>query len=113
MFRAGHAGVGNDDGFAFEFAAVGFEKGGHAFTADFFLTFNQESQIAGQRRAGFEIGLDGLEMRKKLALIVRAAAREEVASLDARLKRRRFPKVERLRWLHVVMAIDNVVRLAG
>ena len=45
------------------------------FAADFLLAFDDEGQIARQFRAGFQIRLDGLEMRQVLALVVGRAAR--------------------------------------
>ena len=87
-----------------------FEKTGKAFAADFFLAFDHERQIAGQGSAGFQIGFDRFEVREILAFVVRAAARENVAAGDARLEWRRLPEFQRLRRLHVVMAINQVVR---
>ena len=96
-----------------EFAAVCFEKHGKVFAADFFLAFDHERQIAGQGRAGFQIRFDGFQVREELAFVVRAAARKKIAASDARLERRRCPQVERFRRLHVVMAIDDIVRSSG
>ena len=113
MFQAGHSGVGNDDGIAEQFAAIFFEKVREAFAADLLLAFDDERQIARQRRAGFEMRFDGLEMREVLAFVVSRAARVNRAACDARLKRRRCPQLQRLRRLHVVMAVNHVMRLAG
>ncbi len=88
-------------------------KSREAFAADLLLAFDDERQIARQRRAGFEMRLDGLEMREVLAFVVGASrARKFRAANDARLKRRRCPQIQRLRRLHVVMAINHVMRSA-
>ena len=72
MIGVGHAGVGNDDGVAVQFAAVRLEKFREVRAADFLLAFDDERQIAGQGSAGFQIGFDGLEMREVLAFVVGA-----------------------------------------
>ena len=113
MFRAGHAGVRDDDGVAFQFGTIFFQKDGKVFAADFLLTFNHKSQVAGQGSSGFEIGLDGLQVGEVLALVVGAAARVNGTSLNARLERRRIPQVERLGRLHVVVAVYHEVRRAA
>ncbi len=112
IFQAGHAGVRNDDGVAKQFAAVCFEKVREARAADLLLAFDDERQIARQLRAGFQIRLDCLQMREVLTLVISRAARENFTSNDARLKRRRRPQIKRLRRLHVVMAVNHVMRPA-
>ena len=105
--QRGHSRVGNNDGVAREFFFVRLEKRVETRAADFFFAFEHESQIAGQGRAGFDVGFDGFEMREVLTLVVRAAAREKISSLDARLERWRLPQVKRLGGLHIVVAIDH------
>ena len=74
MIGIGHAGVGDDDGVAFQFVPVRFEKFRQVRAADFLLAFDDKGQIAGQGSAGFEIGLDRFEMREVLAFVVGRAA---------------------------------------
>ena len=89
-----------------------FYKSREMIAADLFLPFDQESQIARQLNAARVVGFDGFQMGKELAFVVGRAPREKGASFDARLERRRFPKFKRLGWLHIVVAIDEEVRLA-
>ena len=113
MIGVWHAGVGNDDGVAEQLAPVRFEKFREVRTADFFFAFDDKREVAGQGGAGFQIGFDGFEMREVLAFVVGGAAGKNRAALDARREWRRCPLVDRVRRLHVVMAIDHEVRLAG
>ena len=50
---------------------------------------------------------DAVDVGEDLALVVRGTARVDDAVLDARLEGRRFPEVERIGGLHVVMAVDH------
>ncbi len=89
------------------------QKSRQAAAAHFFFAFDDKSNVARQLRAGVQVGLDRLEMCQVLAFIVACAAGEKCATLDARLERRRFPKFERFRRLHVVVAIDDEVQAMG
>jgi len=89
---------------------VRLEKFCEVRAADFLLAFDDEREVAGQGSAGFEIGLDSLEMHEVLAFVVHAAAGVNRAALDARRERRRLPQIKRLRRLHVVMAVNHEVR---
>ena len=93
--------------------AVLLQKGREAAAADFFLALDDEGQVARQLGAGLEIRFNGLEVREVLAFVVAGAAAEERAAGDARLEGRRFPELERLGRLHVVMAIDHEMRAAA
>src|SRR5262245_55483811 len=42
-----------------------------------------------------------------LTLVVDRAPGEEASVPDARLERRRFPKLERFRWLDIIMTVDQ------
>src|SRR6185503_10441548 len=55
---------------------------------------------------------DGFEVGEVLSFVVASAAREKRTAPDAWLERRRFPKLERLWRLHVVVAIDHEVPAA-
>ena len=109
-FQAGQPVVRDDNGVAAQFPDVLFEKVFEMFAADFLLAFDDEGEIAGQRSAGLQVGFDGVEMGEMLALVIDGATGKERAALDARLERRRFPKVERLGRLHVVVAVHHKVR---
>ena len=81
--------------------------------ADLLLALQHERQVAGQLRAGLEIGLDGFEVGEVLALVVAGAAGVQKTAGDARLERRRLPEFKGLGRLHVIVAIDHEVRPAG
>src|SRR5687768_5359297 len=80
--------------------------------ANFLFAFDQERDVTRKFNVVFEVSLDRDEMSQMLALVVRSAATEELAIAQRRLKRRRLPKIERLRRLHVVMPINDVMRPA-
>src|SRR5205814_180439 len=107
VFQVRNAGVGNDDGVAAEFGTVVYQKRRQAFAADFLFALDNKRQVAGQLRSRLQIRLDGFEVSEVLAFVVAGAAGEEGAAFDARLERRRFPKIERLGGLHVVMAVNQ------
>src|ERR1035437_1701707 len=88
-----------------------FQKGRETRAANFFFTFDDEGEVAGQGRAGFEIGFDGFEVCEILTFVVARAAREHRAPDDARLERWRFPEFERLGRLDVVVAVNDIVWL--
>src|SRR3954470_20073521 len=77
MTKAWNAGVGNNDGIAEEFLAMGLQKRFQIGASDFFFTFNQKSDVAREFRAGFQIGFNGLKMSKVLPLIVTRATPEQ------------------------------------
>jgi len=54
----GHAGIRNDDRVTIQFCAVSLQKWRQVFAANFFLTFDQECEIARQLGSGFEISFD-------------------------------------------------------
>ena len=64
-------------------------------------------QIHGQIAMLLDRFLNAEDVRKDLALIVRCAARENVAVLQDRLERRRIPKLQWIWWLHIVMAVNQ------
>ena len=107
MFQVRDAGVGNDSGIAAEFIAIFPQKRRETLAADFLLAFDDKGQVTRQLRVRFQICLDGFEVGEVLAFVVAGAAGEERAAFDARLKRRRFPKIEWFGGLHVVMAVHQ------
>ena len=109
MFQVRDAGVGNHDGVTTEFIAVFPQKRRETLAANFLLTFDDKGQVAGQRRVRFQVRLDGFEVGEVLAFVIAGAAGEERAAFDARLERRRFPKLERFGRLNVVMAVNQKV----
>ena len=107
----GNAVVGDDNVVALQRGLLGLDEGHQVFAADLLLAFEDEGDVAGKFRAGLEVGLYGLQVGEVLALVVAGTAGEEIAALDARLEGRRLPQLERLGRLHVVVAVDHVVRL--
>jgi hypothetical protein len=81
--------------------------------ADLFLAFDDKCQVAGQGSAGFQVGLDGLQMCEMLPLVVGGTARKKRVRRDARLERWGFPQLQRLGRLHVVMPIDHEMGARG
>ena len=79
------------------------------FAADFLLAFDDKGQVARKFGVGFQVGFNGVQVGQVLAFVVAGPAREKRAPFQPRLKGRAFPKLERLRRLHVVMAIDQVM----
>ena len=67
---------------------------------------------SGSLPTGLHPGLDALHVREHLAFVVGRAAGIDVAVAHGRLERRADPLVERLRRLHVVVAVDQRDRLA-
>jgi hypothetical protein len=81
--------------------------------ADLLLALDDEGEITRQFRPGAQIGFDRLEVGEVLALVVARAPAEKRAALDRGLERFGLPQLERLRRLHVVVAIDEIMRLAA
>ncbi len=77
--------------------------------AVFLLSLNEEAKVPRRFPATL---LDRLEQAEHLALVVRGAAREQLAVAHRRLERGRSPLVERLGWLHVVVPVDEKRRRA-
>src|SRR5439155_20107802 len=107
MLQIGNARVGNDDGGTAQLPAIFSQKGREIFAADLLLAFEHAGQVAGQSRVRFQIGFHRLEMGNVLAFVVAGPTGEERTAVDARLNRRRFPQVERVDWLNVVMAVND------
>ena len=57
--------------------------------------------------------LNSENVRKDLALVVRRPSRKHVAVLQDGLERRRIPKFQRIRRLHIVMAVNQNCRTTG
>src|SRR6185503_7994667 len=77
---------------------------------NFLFAFNYKGHVAGQGSIGFQISFARFEMREVLAFVVTGAPPKDLTMLDARFERFRFPKLEGLRRLHVVMTVENEMR---
>src|SRR4051794_25074203 len=96
MFQARNAVVGNHHAIAAQFIKVALQKLCQMAAAHFLLALDHKRQIARKLRVRLEISLHSIQMREVLALVIRGAAREEVAALNPRLKWWRFPQLKRL-----------------
>ena len=80
-----------------------------------FLALDQHADIDGKRAALFDPGARRLDEGHQLAFVVRGAARDDDPAIayilgQARLERRRGPFIQGIRWLDVVMAIEQHMR---
>ncbi len=95
------------------------EKRLKIWAADLLLAFDKKDHVHRQRgvEAGggrsFQSGLHAADVGEDLALVVRRAAREHHAVVDARLKRRGVPKFQRVGGLDVVVPVDEHRRPVG
>ena len=80
--------------------------------ADFLFAFDDQLDVDRQLAGLLEVRLDRLEVHEHLALVVGGAARVDLAVADRRLERRRFPQIERIDRLHVVVAVEQDRRRA-
>ncbi len=81
--------------------------------ADFLFAFEDELDVHRQPAVLLQMRFDGLQVHEDLALVVGRAARVYLAVAHCRLKRRRFPQIERVHRLHVVVAVKENRRRAG
>src|SRR5262245_33175186 len=113
MISRWHPRIRNDDGIAAQFSAILFQKGPQAAASNFFFALNYKDQVTGQIRPGFQIRLNCLYVSQMLPFVVRCAAGKKGSPDHPGLKWRRLPKFKRLRWLHVIMTIDQKTRPAA
>ena len=107
VIQAGQAGVRDHDRLAAQLIAMSFQERFQADASNLFFAFQHKRQIAWELGIGFQIGFDRLQMREILPFIVAGAPPEKRTSLNARLKGRRFPQIERLCRLHIVMPVND------
>jgi hypothetical protein len=79
-------------------------------TADLLFAFDDESDVAWQFGAGFQIRFNSFEVRKVLTFVIAGATCKKGRAFDARLERRSFPKVKWFRRLDVIMAVNEEMR---
>src|SRR5579862_1873216 len=84
-----------------------FQKSGKTRASHFLLSLDDKGQVTRQVGARFEISLGCFQVREILAFVVAGATGKQRASFNARFERRRVPKLERLRRLHIVMAVNQ------
>src|SRR5207248_4324368 len=81
--------------------------------ADFFFSFDHEMQIRRQLAMFLDRFLNSENVRKNLAFVVRRAACKDVVILQDGLERRRIPKLQWIRRLHIVMSVDQNCAASG
>ena len=114
---ADHPGVGDQDHVVAEFLLISLHEPFQAARAHFFFPFDHELHIAGKTRLA-DHDLKGLDVHEHLAFVVRRPPREyrsfrmNLCFLDHRLKRGRGPQIEGIRWLDIIVAVDQNGRKA-
>jgi hypothetical protein len=98
--------VGHDRGVRLDQLRVLVQELEQHLTPRLLLALDQEPDVDG-RLAPLGDGLERLDDREELPLVVGRAARVEVAVTDRRLVRRRVPQLQRLGRLHVVVPVDH------
>ena len=71
------------------------------------FAFDEEDEVARQRGSAADVGLDRIQVGQMLPLVVGRAAGIEGAVFNAGFERRGLPQFERLRRLHIVVAVDE------
>ena len=96
---------------------MSIQEGGKPWAADFFLAFDQHRDADGEATGESTIGAERFKPEHGLTLVVHSAARDDPLAVrpvhQQRLERRGGPQVQRLRRLHVVMAVEQQVRRAA
>src|SRR5688572_19059094 len=75
--------------------------------AYFLFTLGDEHDVHWKLSARREMRLECFHVKEELALVVHGSARVDVAVSHRRLERRRRPELERLGWLHVIVAVHQ------
>ena len=88
---------------------VGAEEIDDRVPTDLLLAVARHPDVHGQRPGRGELR-DRLEDHVEVALVVGDAPGEELAVADSRLEGRALPQLERRRWLHVEVAVDEYRR---
>ena len=85
----------------------------HVLAAHFFFAFDEALDVQRQLPLGLEEAFERLAEQIHLPFIVHGTARINVIVADGWLKRRRDPFIQRIGWLHVIVAVEEQRRLAG
>ena len=102
-----HAGIGDDRDIALQRVAIIRQKFRQITAADFLFAFDNEVEIHGQVAVLLHRFLNAEDVRQNLTLVIRRAAGKHVAVFQDRLERRRFPELERIGRLNIVMPVDH------
>ena len=104
---SGHSGVRNDNYITVEFGPVALEKWPQIVAANFLLAFDKENQIHRQRSTLGKKVAGSQDVRHDLALVVGRAACIDAAVANGRLEGWGGPFRQRLRRLHIVVAVNK------
>ena len=107
-----HPRIGDDDDVGAELGFVGADEVVEVDAPDFFLPFENELDVDRQPAVLFQVRFDRLEVHEDLTLVVGRPARVDLAVADGRLEGRRFPQLQRIDGLHVVMPVEEDRRRA-
>ena len=105
--------IGGDDEIGLQPVAVLAHEIGDMRAADFLLALQQEDDVARQFAMHRQMRFDRQDLGEVLALVVADAARIDAAVADRGLEGRADPGVQRVRRLHVIMAVEQHRRRAG
>ena len=103
--------IGRDDQVGFEPVGVLAHEFGDMRTADLFLALKQEDHVAGQLAIDRKVRFERQQLREVLTLVVTNAPRIDAAVANGRFEGGTLPKFERVRRLHIVVAIKQDRRL--
>jgi hypothetical protein len=82
------------------------------FTSGLLLSFDKDAHIDRKCAIGSHEGFQGLKYEHSLAFVIDGPTRIEIVSTNCGLEWWRLPKVYRVNWLHVIVAIDENSRLS-
>ena len=102
-----HRGVRDDHDVGGQLGLVRGDEVVEVEASDFFFPLDNQLHVHRQASVLREMRLDRLEVHEHLTLVVGRAAGVQLAVPDRRLERRRFPQVERIDRLDVVVAVKE------
>ena len=107
QFRSEHLGVTDHYCVRSQFCCMLTYVIFHRLAAGFLVTLDQESDIDGQFAIGLDDALHGFRHRQCESLVVGGAPGIEVIANARWLEGRRSPLVQRVRWLDVIVAVEQ------
>ncbi len=113
QLRREHFGIADHRGIGFQARGPGLDVLFDVLAAGFLFAFEQKLYVHGQFASGLQQAFDGLDLDVHLAFIVDRAAGEDVVAANGGLERRRFPFVQRIGRLHIVVSVKEDGGLAG
>ncbi len=108
-----HRRIGNDHHVGRQLLFVTADVVVEVGAADLLLALEHDLDVDRQAARLLQVRFDGLEVHEDLALVVRGAARVDLAVADGGLEGRRFPQLERIDGLNVVVSVEEHRRRAG